>query len=267
MFDLHSHILPALDDGAKDLAETVGMLEIASKNGSKGIVATPHLFEGNGLIAWKTILDNCESLNVEAQRLSLNITVYPGAEVFLCLDILERIEGPGAYCINNGRYLLVELPSLEIPRYAEEFFFTLQTRGITPILAHPERHPDIIKKPEILAEWVNKGILVQVNGPSLTGRFGERIMKTAEILLSHDMVHCIGSDAHSIRSRNPDLTKAYEKIHKLVGPERSERILKTNPGKIIANCEFEAPKILDLKVEHQRRGIFKWLDKIKRLRG
>lgn len=262
MYDLHMHILPAMDDGARDLAEAVGMLKIAVENGSKVIVATPHLIEGNGVITWESILDNCRSLNLEAQRLSLDIAVYPGAEVFICLDILEKIKGPGPFCINGGRYMLVELPSAEIPRYTDEFFFTLQTRGITPILAHPERHPEIIKNPEISAEWIRKGVLLQVNGPSLTGRFGEKIMKTAELLLCRDMVHCIGSDAHSIRTRTPSLTKAYEKIYKLVGQERAKRMLVMNPDAIIANRDFEVLEITDFRAEDQAYGILKWLGKI-----
>ncbi|MBP2628348.1 MAG: Protein-tyrosine-phosphatase, partial [Firmicutes bacterium] len=143
MYDLHSHILPNLDDGAKDMDMSLAMLKIAIENGTKGIVATPHVIEGEWLPAWDRILAACDTLRKTAQDTNIDLQIFPGGEVAIYRDILDLLKGPGAYCINNGRYLLVELPATHIPSFTEDFFFTLQARGITPILAHPERHPEL----------------------------------------------------------------------------------------------------------------------------
>lgn len=258
MLDLHCHILPSIDDGAQDLDTSLAMLKIAVESGTVGIVATPHAIEGKWLPTWHEILEGCARLSAAGQTMGLTIPIYPGAEVFVHMDILDQIKGPGPYCINGSRYMLVELPAREIPRFTEEFFFTLQARGITPILAHPERHPEIAKHPEILKGWIGKGILVQINASSITGRMGERAMKTAEYLLKSNMVHCIGSDAHGVRTRKPDLRKAAEKIKLLVGEAKVQELLVTNSTKVIQNEDVDVPEV-ELQHFHGKASLLKTL--------
>jgi len=262
MYDLHSHILPSIDDGAKNMEMSLAMLHMATENGTKGIVATPHVIEGEWLPAWDKILTECERLQAAAQQAGNHIPIFPGGEVAMYRDILDRLTGPGAYCINSGRYLLVELPATHIPSFAEDFFFTLQTRGITPVLAHPERHPELAKKPEILAQWINTGILAQMNSTSITGLMGKRVMATAELLLTNQMVHAIGSDAHSIRSRNTDLTSAVGKITKMIGPERAHQLLVVNPDQIIHSRDVDRVEIKDIQAIRKNSGMMKWLTKL-----
>ena len=259
MYDLHSHILPNIDDGAKNIDMSLAMLQIAADNGTKGIAATPHVIEGEWLPAWDRILTECETLQQAAQNAGIDLPIYPGGEVAIYRDILDRLKGPGAYCINGGRYLLVELPATHSPSFTEEFFFTLQTRGITPILAHPERHPELAKKPEILAQWISTGVLTQMNGTSITGLMGERVMATAELLLINQMVHVIGSDAHSIRSRNTNLTSAAEVIIKLIGQERAQQLLVVNPDNIIHSREVDRIEIGNIQYPKANRGVMHWL--------
>jgi len=262
MFDLHSHIIPGIDDGAKDLEMSLAMLQMASDNGTEGIVATPHVIEGEWLPEWDEILTACDHLRQEAQRAGLTIPIFPGGEVAIHLDILERITSPGAYCINNGRYLLVELPATHIPSFTDDFFFTLQARGITPILAHPERHPEIGKHPEILANWINKGILAQMNGTSIMGRMGERVMATAELLLTNHMIHVIGSDAHRIHNRNTNLSSAVKKINMLIGAERAQQLLVVNPDCIIQSRDIEILEVGEIKYPSSPNGIMSFLSKL-----
>ncbi|CQR70485.1 Tyrosine-protein phosphatase YwqE [Sporomusa ovata DSM 2662] len=256
MLDLHCHLLPTIDDGAKDLETSIKMLDIAQKNNTKAIVATPHVIEGEQFPAWEQILERCHLLKEEGRKFGLEIPIYPGGEVAIHRDILDIVKGPGPYCINSGRYMLVELPALEIPGFTEDFFFSLQARGITPILAHPERHPVLAKEPEILVEWIRRGVLTQVNGASVMGRMGERAMRMAELLFSRNMVHCIGSDAHSARNRNPDLTKAAEKIVALIGLDKARQVLSGNSQKIIDSQDVEVFEILQ---PHKKTGIFQRL--------
>ena len=129
--------------------------------------------------------------------------------------------------------MLVELPATHVPIYADEFFFRLQAKGIKPILAHPERNSELIKNPTKIQNWVNNGILMQVNAPSLTGRMGERVKKTAELLLNNGWVHIIGSDAHGLRARRPILTEAEKIVTTILGAEDSDILFRRNPLSII----------------------------------
>ena len=259
MFDLHSHILPNIDDGAKNMEMSLEMLKISALHGTKNIVATPHIIEGEWLPTWDIILKKCEILQQACQQAGLDLKIFPGGEVGIYFDIIDMLKEPGAYCINSGRYLLVELPATHIPSYADKFFFTLQTRGITPILAHPERHPEISKRPEILAEWIGMGVLSQMNGTSITGIMGERVRRTAELLLTNNMVHVIGSDAHSIRTRNTNLTVATEKINSLLGPKGTEQLLVVNPRNVIQNQEVDIPEIRGINYPKGTSSVRNWL--------
>jgi protein-tyrosine phosphatase len=183
------------------------------------------------------IKKNCQELNKSAKQQGSNITIYPGAEVAIAMDALDIIKGPGDYCINGGRYILIELPAFEIPGFVDDFLFTLQVRGLTPIIAHPERHPNIAKDPEILVPWINKGILLQVNSSSIVGLMGERVKKTARKLIFNRMVHCIGSDAHSTRTRKPNLGICEDMLLELTDRRFVNQILYENPASIIESRE------------------------------
>lgn len=262
MFDLHSHILPNIDDGAKDMNMSLELLRMAVKHGTKGIVATPHVIEGDSLPTWERILTACDDLKKTAKDAGINLPIFPGGEVAIYRDILDLFTGPGPYCINSGRYMLVELPATHIPSFAEDFFFTLQTRGITPILAHPERHPLIAKNPEILLEWIRTGILCQMNGTSITGQMGERVMATAELLLTNRMIHVIGSDAHRIRTRNTDLTLAVDKITRLIGTTEAHQLLVVNPGHVIHSRDVHIPEISYITSPAPKGKFMNWLTKL-----
>jgi len=259
MFDLHSHIIPGIDDGSKNMEMSLAMLQMAVENGTKGIVATPHIIEGEWLPAWDQVLADCDTLRQEAQKAGIEIPIFPGGEVAIHFDILEKLKDPGPYCINGGRYLLVELPANHIPSFTDDFFFTLQARGIIPVLAHPERHPEIAKKPELLVEWIRKGVLTQMNGTSITGHMGERVMVTAELLLVNDMIHTIGSDAHRIGHRNTNLTSAITRITEIIGTKKTQSITVENSNHIISNKDVNIPEIGDIRYPNKTKGIMAWL--------
>jgi protein-tyrosine phosphatase len=263
MIDLHTHIIPEIDDGAVDEGTAAAMLCLAAERGTRSIVATPHVIEGEWLPEWSRITAGCDLLRKLVRGQRLELSVHPGAEVALKMDLLENlITGPGPYCINEGRYLLLELPAFEIPAFTEDFFFKLMTRGITPVLAHPERHPQIARDPQIIVDWVRKGILIQMNAPSFVGKFGERIAKTAELLVMNDLVHCIGSDAHGIHSRRPQLADAAEKLLAFVGEVNAHRILVENPQKIIAGEAIEVPEVHQLKYPRKASFWRRWFGKL-----
>ncbi len=256
MIDLHCHIIPNIDDGAVDLEMATKMLTIAATAGTEILVATPHVIEGQWLPKWDLIQEKVVELQNFSDHAQLGIKIYPGAEVAMHFDLLDLINEPGAYCLNGSRYLLVELPALEIPAFADDFLFRLQTKGIVPILAHPERHPILMKEPERLLEWVQRGILVQMNAGSILGKMGEEVRLTAEFFLKNQLVHCLGSDAHGVKQRRPILDEAVIKITEIVGAEQTMIITKDNSAKILQDLELEVPIPAQFVWKRPKKGFF-----------
>lgn len=235
MFDLHSHIIYGVDDGSKSLDCSRELLKLAKASGTTGIFATPHVIELNNHPSWELINSRVRAL----KELQPDINIYSGAEVEMSWEILQAYEEtPGAYCLNGGRYALVELPMFEVPARAEDFWFELQLKGITPVLAHPERYPALWQQPERLLNWLRKGILLQINGGSLTGAFGELSKQNAELLLANHLVSFLGSDAHNLNRRNTDLGIARTRLAELTSPEEYLSITELNPKALLANQEI-----------------------------
>jgi protein-tyrosine phosphatase len=236
MIDIHSHILWGLDDGAQNPTISMDLARIAADHGTTAIFATPHVLASAQHIPWETITAKTAELNADSQRQGINLTVYPGAELEMNWDMVDLIkDGHSDYCLAGSDYLLVELPFQTIPPYADEFIYQMQLRGKNPIIAHPARHMKLMAHPEILRNWLDKGVLLQCNGGSFTGFFGKHVQANAQMLLRNNMVHFIGSDAHRVEGRNTNLTGAKTEIIKLAGTARAEELMDTNPQKILDN--------------------------------
>ena len=158
--DLHTHILPGLDDGAPDSEVAQQMLKMAAGSGTTELYATPHLISGSWQPPWAEILHRTETLNRHAVKTGLGVRVLPGAEVAMDWSLLDLLPTPGPYCLGGSRFILVELPLGSLPNYADDFLFTLQTRDFLPILAHPERNPEVKADPDCLQPWLDRGELV-----------------------------------------------------------------------------------------------------------
>jgi len=233
--DLHTHILPGLDDGAPDSEVAQQMLKMAAESGTTELYATPHLISGSWQPPWAEILHRTETLNRHAVKTGLGVRVLPGAEVAMDWSLLDLLPTPGPYCLAGSRFILVELPLGSLPNYADDFLFTLQTRDFLPILAHPERNPAVKADPACLQPWLDRGIFVQLNTASLLGRMGDRTQATARTLLATGRVHFIGSDAHSAGARSPDLHEAVQALTELLGPDETAVLLAHNPAALPAD--------------------------------
>ena len=230
--DIHSHIIAEIDDGATNLADSLMMITQAFESGTRYIVATPHVIWHEHQPEWAVICAECLKLNEKIKSEGIALTVVPGAEVALTPELLDKIK-PGEYCLNQGKYMLVELPMLQMPQYAETVIFGLQTKGIRPIMAHPERYPDVIQNPGIVLEWLHKGILLQVNSKSITGLFGPEVQKCVLALLHNRVVSFVASDAHSPGGRNTKLSAAYELVAEKYGADYAEQIFVINPHAVL----------------------------------
>jgi protein-tyrosine phosphatase len=279
MIDLHTHILCGLDDGAKTIEESIEMCRISHQDGIKTIVATPHILPGIYKNDRPTILSKVQELNEAIKKFGvqssefrvknpnsairnpqsalhldselrtpnsqLSLVVLPGADVHFSSDILQHYERGETVTVNDqGRYLMIEFASQGIPYQAEEVLFQLLTKGIIPIISHPERNMEIGQKPRRYYEMIRMGCLGQVTAMSLTGDFGSGIKRIAEKLLSKRLIHIIASDTHSTHRRPPLLSAGVKAAGKIVGKEEARKMVTEYPEAIIEGRRPNVPEPL-----------------------
>ncbi|MFA6308718.1 MAG: CpsB/CapC family capsule biosynthesis tyrosine phosphatase [Clostridia bacterium] len=242
--DIHSHILPKLDDGAANMETSLSMLEIASLSNIQNIIATPHFIVDSLETSIETIDRKCSELNENAKLNGINIKTLPGCEVFISPEIVKLIENGTIATLNNSKYVLIEFPLISIPPYSGELLYSLQIKGFKPIIAHPERNKEIIKNPGILYEFVQRGIYAQMNANSLTGVFGNEIAKISLKLLEHKLIHFISSDAHTLKTRSPNLTDAANIVRKKFGNNMVDLLFSINGMNVINDMpiDMDVPK-------------------------
>jgi protein-tyrosine phosphatase len=239
MIDIHCHILPGLDDGAKTLDDSLEMARMAVADGIQTIVATPHLFKRR-MVDLKevnnreSILQAIEMLRAKFEEESIALTLLPGCDFPLSYEALQLLEEGQALTINDSNhYLLLELPDTSFPPALDDIVFRLKSRGLTPIITHPERQFIIQEMPEKLTRLIDLGCLVQMTGNSLTGAFGHAVKKFSRKLVKKGHVHLLATDAHSTHHRPPELSAAVKELTSLVGESRAQDMVTTIPERII----------------------------------
>jgi len=265
MIDLHNHILYGQDDGAETLEESIRMCRISSQDGVRTIVATPHILPGIYENDRSTILSQVAELNSALKKLNFQrspfrvknldsmtqlpddliteLRILAGADVHFSSDLLERLERKEVVTVNDqGRYLMVEFESQGIPYMAEEVLFQMLTKGIVPIISHPERNMEIAQRPQRYYEMIRMGCLGQVTAMSLTGEFGPEIKRSAEKLLTKRLIHIIASDAHSPDRRPPILSAGVKAAEKIVGKEEARKMVTEYPKAVIEGRRPDVPE-------------------------
>lgn len=228
MIDLHCHILPGVDDGAKDMEESIAMARNAVAEGITHILATPH-HKAHG---WSNEKEEVQRLVSELQERidaeSIDLTIFPGQEVRLYGEIIQDIEANKIQFIDEeNQYLLIEFPSTTVPAYAERLFYELQAIGVTPIVVHPERNQMIKKQPELLKNLVDKGALAQLTAGSYVGKYGAEAEKLSKRLIEANLIHYIASDAHNTTNRQFYLKETYVTLEKDYGQELVKQFQQT----------------------------------------
>lgn len=238
MIDIHSHILPNVDDGARCIEESVDMVKIYLDNGIKKVIATPHYIEGYKNNSKEQNMIVLERLREVLYQEGLDIEIYMGNEIYATNEIFKFLEEKNVATLNDSRYILLEFPMFDMPIFVEDLIYKLLLKDYVPIIAHPERNKKIIDDPNILYNLINKGALAQLNLPSLEGRYGDEIKTTVEILLKHNMIHFVGTDAHSKYERSPRVNNSLNILKDLVDDETFEQITCKNPSKVIEDREI-----------------------------
>jgi len=267
MIDIHTHILWGLDDGARTIRDSLEMCRIAYRDGIRTVVATPHTLNGLYQNDRPAILAKVKELNSAIRnQLSVNssevsnqssgisnqssvstlstnngsritnheLRILPGADVNLCEETLPQLDGGKLTTLGDaGKYVLLEFPFHGIPYGAEEVLFQLMTRGIIPIISHPERNLAVAQNSRRYHEMIRMGCLGQLTAMSLTGGFGPEVMRVAKKLLTNGLVHLIASDAHSADGRPPILSDGVCAAEKIVGREEALRMVTEYPQALL----------------------------------
>lgn len=228
MIDIHCHILPAVDDGAKSVAEALAMAAAARDDGVKKIVATPHV-AGMALLP-EQIAEQVKELNDSLASSGIDIEIIPGAEVNVLLH--HSLIKNYTFCQTN--YVLIEFPHTHLPREAADVLFQLRIHGFRPVIAHPERNPSIIAQPGLLLDLLDDAVYLQVTAASILGRFGGAIQKCSHQLLQRGAVHFIASDGHSASQRKPLLSEAVSAASQIIGTEKALKLVTANPAALLA---------------------------------
>lgn len=261
MIDLHTHILPAIDDGVETEDEAVEFARCAVADGVRVIVATPHCRDGFYMNDRRTVLDAVVRLRERLDREGVGVTVEPGAEVHLCPDLVERVrDGRAPTLADNGRTLLLELSLSQYPVELENVVFQLRLAGIDTVFAHPERirfFQDDVARYESL---VRLGAYGQITTGSILGLFGRRAREFSVELLRKGLVHAIASDAHNVRGRPPTLRAAAVAAGQLVGERRARAMVQDVPAALLAGREPEMPPV-ETRADGPA-GLLRWLRRL-----
>lgn len=234
MYDIHSHIIYGVDDGAVSIEESVEMARQAAAEEVDVIIATPHYIEGLYVNEREDNLDKLNLIKKEIDKAEINISIYLGSELLITPELPKLLKSGRIASLNNSRYLLLELPFLHIPVYTESVLFDLEIEGYKVILAHPERNEQIINDPKILYRLIRQGVYVQMNMSSFEGKYGKRVKKTAQFMLQHRMVHFVGTNRHSSRQKSFKMRDIADRMSYYCKDSVLD-LFYDNPAKIIRN--------------------------------
>lgn len=252
MIDIHNHIVYGVDDGSRNLDESIKMVELYKKAGFDQIIATSHYDKSRYTVDANEIKEKVSIINDEIEKRTLDFKVYPGHEIQVELDMIKKIKSGNLLTLNNSRYVLCELSFVNKPTFLKDLFYNLELEGYVPIIAHVERYPYVENNIEWLEDFIKMGALIQINYSSIKSNY-----EITRELLERNMVHIIGTDSHQSEWRNPDIRAYKDEMLKIVSEERFEILSTINPAKVI-NDEFissEYDKIIKPE-KREKKGIF-----------
>ena len=230
--DIHCHLLPDLDDGARSYDDALSMARMAVTDGIRVIIATPHQLGSYTHNEGDEIRRRVAQLQQFLEDHRVPLRVLPGADVRVDGEMFALLRGGRVLTLgDHGRHVLLELPhELYLP--LDDALDNLHRLGMVGVLSHPERNQGLLRQPRLVEPLVERGCLMQITAGSLTGTFGDRARAMAEWLLERDLVHFVATDAHGPNSRRPLLGAAHQRVAELVGRERADRLCRINPGAV-----------------------------------
>lgn len=235
MIDIHSHILPAVDDGSVNLKQSKNMLKIAHEEGIQYIIATPHYGAGCVNPNQEELQKKLELVRKEAKKIDKNFRIELGNELFFSDDILVHLRKKKALTLAGTRYVLVEFATSETYEDLKVGLHRLLIQGYLPILAHVERYECLYENYEGIEYLINLGAYMQLNIISVLGKGREKQVAFSRKLLDYGMIHFLGTDSHSDSGRAPMIKEAQAYLYKRYGVEVIDTLLYENAGRLLNN--------------------------------
>ena len=251
MIDIHTHILPNIDDGSKSIEETFNLIKEAKSVGFDSIVLTSHYMEGyyetnspEREVWLDAIRENLEAKNID-------IKLYLGNEIYMSENIIKLLEEGKATTMNNTSYVLFEMPLNAEPLNLYDIIYEMQQYKIVPILAQQD--------PELIYDLIQKGVLMQANYGSIIGQYGEKAQVIVKKFFENNMIHMLGSDVHRQNTIYPKIPEILMEINELIGEEKLKELTTINPRLVLQN------KRIDIEEPHKIELSFK--EKLAMLKG
>ena len=245
MIDMHTHILPNIDDGSRSIEETFNLIKEAKEAGFEAIIATSHYIEGyyetdtpEREVWVNAIYENLQNKNID-------VKLYLGNEIYMSNNIIKLLEEGKASTINDTSYVLFEMPLNAEPMNMYDVIYEMIQYKLVPILAHPERYTFVQKEPELIYDLIQKGVLMQSNYGSFIGMYGEKAQIIAKKMLENNMIHFLGSDVHRQNTIYPKIPQCLLEINSLIGEEKLEELTTINPKLALGN------KRIDIRDPHR----------------
>lgn len=235
LMDIHTHLLPEVDDGAADMEETVLMLNLAKDQEIRTIIATPHFGLGSKEKSTEELRECMERVQQEATSIDPAIKIYLGNELYYRESVLEEVIKGNALTLAGSRYVLIEFSIRVDYKSLYQGLNKFILAGYAPILAHVERYRCLMEEESRIDEIRELGVYIQMNGSSLLGNFFDKSVRQHRRLLKNRLLHFIASDCHNTSTRAPNLVKAFETVVKLTDWEYAVELFYDNPLKILEN--------------------------------
>lgn len=257
MIDFHTHILPNIDDGAKNIEETLLLVKEAEEVGFEAIISTSHYMEGYYETntpereLWINII--YEKLQEEKSTMKL----YMGNEIYLSNHMVSLLKEEKASTINDTSYVLFEMPLNIKPLNVYNVVYEMMQNKLVPILAHPERYTFIQESPEMIKDLMEKGVYMQANYGSIIGYYGKSAQIMVKRLLKNNMVHFLGSDVHSPHTIYPRIPQIMTKLTELIGKEKLEELTTKNPKLVLQNKRIEMGELNKIELTLKEKIMMK----------
>lgn len=240
MIDIHTHILPGVDDGANNIVESINIIKLQVIEGVTDIVLTPHYNKGNYLASKADVIQAYDELKYEVKKQDINIKLHLGQEIMVASNIFDIIYNKEILTMANSRYLLLELDRGNL-NDIDSLIYEIKLLGYIPILAHLENYTKLYKKKSLIDEIIKEGVLIQVNAESIIDKNKSIKSKFCKYLMTNKLVSFIASDCHNTTDRSPNMMKCYKIIKSEFGKKYADKIFIVNPKKMLEN------KIIDYK--------------------
>lgn len=253
MIDFHTHILPNIDDGSRNIKETFNLIQEAKQVGFESIILTPHYIEGYYETHTREREVWLNAIYEDLKTKNIDINLYLGNEIYLTENIIKLLEEGKATTINNTNYVLFELPMHNEPLNLYNIIYEIMQYKLVPVLAHPERYSFVQKEPELVYDLVKKGVLMQCNYGSIIGQYGEKAQTIVKKLLENNLVHFLGSDVHRENTIYPLIPEALKRIEEITGKEKLEKMTTENPQLVLRNkrIDIDEPNKIKLTLKEK----------------